>query len=386
MYNFNTPVFRRNTGALKWNVLENELPMWVADMDFKTAPEVQAAIEKRAAHGVYGYTEVPPAWYSAYSDWWQRRHGLPLKQEGLIFCTGVIPAISSMVRKLTTPAENVVLLTPVYNIFFNSVENNGRRVLQSKLLYQNGRYQIDFNDLAQKLANPQTTLLIWCNPQNPTGIIWQPQELKKIGQLCTQHQVTVISDEIHCDITDPGCHYTPFALAAPECQNAVTCLAPTKAFNLAGLQTAAVYALSPTLRHKVWRALNTDEVAEPNAFAIDAAVAAFTKGEPWLNELRAYLKQNKDYAVSFLAQNLPQLFPVCGPATYLLWLDCSAVAPQKSSALANHLRQSTGLYLSKGEVYGGNGSSFLRMNLACPRSTLQDGLNRLKKGVESFVL
>lgn len=132
--------------------------------------------------------------------------------------------------------------------------------------------------------------------------------------------------------------------------------------------------------------MNTDEVAEPNAFAVDAAVAAFTKGEPWLNELRAYIKQNKDYAVSFLAQNLPQLLPVCGPATYLLWLDCSAVAPQQSSALANHLRQSTGLYLSKGEVYGGNGSSFLRMNLACPRSTLQDGLNRLKKGVESFVL
>lgn len=385
MYDFNTPVPRRGTGALKWNVAENELPMWVADMDFKTAPEVQAAIEKRAAHGIYGYTEVPQAWYDAYCSWWQRRHGLTLDPEGLIFCTGVIPAVSSMVRKLTTPAENVVLLTPVYNIFFNSVLNNGRRVLQCPLQYKNGHYSIDYEDLTAKLADPQTTLFILCNPQNPTGIIWPKEDLKKLGSLCAKFGVTVISDEIHCDLTDPGSSYHPFALAAEnECPNAITCLAPTKAFNLAGLQTAAVYVPNKNLRHKVWRALNTDEVAEPNIFAVDAAVAAFTKGEPWLDELCAYVQENKSYAVQFMAQNIPQILPVCGPATYLLWLDCSKIAPGQSSALANHLRQSTGLYLSKGEAYGGNGNSFLRMNLACPRCTLQDGLNRLKAGVAAF--
>lgn len=290
MYDFDTVVDRRNTGSLKWDVAENELPMWVADMDFKTAPQIIDAISERVSHGVFGYSIIPDEWNDAYISWWDRRHGLKIERDSLIFCTGVVPAISSTVRKLTTPGENVLIMTPVYNIFFNSIFNNGVNVQESPLGYENGRYFVDYDRLEHDLSNPQTSLMIFCNPHNPCGIIWTKDELAKIGALCRKYNVTVISDEIHCDITAPGKSYVPFAAASEDCADiSITCIAPTKCFNMAGLQTAAVMVPNKFLRHKVWRALNTDEVAEPNAFAITAAVAAFTKGEPWLEELRKYL-------------------------------------------------------------------------------------------------
>ena len=293
-YDFDTPINRRNTNSLKWDIAENELPMWVADMDFKAAPEIQAAIEQRVAHGVFGYSVIPDEWNQAYIGWWQRRHGLTAEKDWLIFCTGVVPAISSIVRKLTTPAEKVLIQTPVYNIFFNSILNNGREVLENSLKYSGGEYEIDFDDLEKKLSDPQVSLMILCNPHNPVGKIWDKDTLEKIGELCYKHNVVVISDEIHCDLTDPGKEYIPFASVSEKCRNnSITCVAPTKAFNIAGLQTAAVIVPNPALRHKVWRALNTDEVAEPNAFAVQAAIAAFTKGEEWLDELRQYIFENK---------------------------------------------------------------------------------------------
>lgn len=383
-YDFDTCIDRRNTNALKWEVAVGELPMWVADMDFETAPEIKAAIEERAKHGVYGYTIVPDEWYTAYMDWWKNRHGFAMQKDWLIFSTGVVPTISSVVRKLTTPAENVLILTPVYNIFFNSVINNGRRVLESPLKYDGDSYQINFGDLEEKLSDPQTTLMILCNPHNPVGKIWDRDTLERIGELCCRYNVLVLSDEIHCDLTDPGCDYVPFASLTEQCrENSITCIAPTKAFNLAGLQTAAVVVPNKNIRHKVWRGLNTDEVAEPNAFAIDAAIAAFTKGETWLDELREYIFRNKQIAVDFVEREIPQIRIVPSQATYLLWLDCSRLSGF-ADEIARHIREKTGLYLSEGTQFGGNGTNFLRMNIACPEEVLRDGLKRLKYGITSY--
>ena len=368
---------RRRFGAVKWDVKDNELPMWVADMDFAAAPPVQRALEARVSHGVFGYSDIPRAWNDAYADWWRRRHGLDMDPDGLIFTTGVIPAISTAVRKLTTPAEKCVVLTPVYNIFFNSVVNNGRVPLEVPLLYQNGRYDIDFPALETALSDPQVSLLIFCNPHNPVGRLWTKAELARVGDLCKKHGVTVISDEIHCDITVPGTSYVPFAAASDVCASiSVTCVAPTKCFNLAGLQTAAVYVPDPFLRHKMWRGLNTDEVAEPNAFAVEAAVAAFNEGEEWLDEMNAYVAENRRFAEEYIKNNIPGVIPVRGEATYLLWVDCSGVTAD-SRDFCRRLREKTGLFLSNGRQYGKTGEAFVRVNLATSRKNVEDGMNRL---------
>lgn len=384
-YDFDTCIERRHTHSLKWEVAEGELPMWVADMDFAAAPEICRAIQERAAHEIYGYTSIPEAWYEAVGGWWEKYHDFPIRPEWLIFCTGVIPAISSMVRKLTTPNENVLVQTPVYNIFFNSVVNNGRRVLENPLRYKGGQYEMDFEDLEAKLKDPQTTLMILCNPHNPVGKIWDRETLSRVGELCQKYHVRVISDEIHCDLTAPGRDYIPFASVSEACrQNSITCIAPTKTFNLAGLQTAAVVVAEENLRHKVNRGLNTDEVAEPNVFAAEAATAAFTKGRPWLLALREYIQGNKEYAGQFLEQELPALYLVPSEATYLLWIDCGRITGD-AVRFCRFLREHTGLYVTAGSQYGGNGRQFLRMNIACPRIRLKDGLKRLKQGVEAFV-
>lgn len=382
-YDFDEVVERRGTNSYKWNVAENELPMWVADMDFKTAPEIRAALQKRLDHGIFGYEDIPDEWYEAYQKWWERRHSLKIEKEWLIFCTGVIPAISTMVRKLSTPAEKVVIQTPVYNIFFNSILNNGRVPYENRLVYDEttGKYSIDWEDLEEKLADPQTSLFILCNPHNPSGEIWTKDVLVRIGELCKKYAVTVISDEIHCDITDPGKGYVPFAAASDICRDiSVSCIAPTKCFNIAGTHTAAVFAANSVLRHKVWRGLNTDEVAEPNSFAMTAAIAAFNEGEPWLEELRAYLAENKKMIRDFIEKNLPKVKVMPSDATYLLWLNVSKYG-KTSEKLAEEIREKTGLYLSAGNIFGGDGENFLRMNAACPRSLLNDGLERLKRAL-----
>lgn len=384
MYDFDREVNRRNTGSLKWDVKENELPMWVADMDFETAPEIRKALEERVLHGVFGYSIITDDWYQAYQKWWKNRHHFKMETEWMIFAAGVVPIISSVVRKLTTPGENVLIQTPVYNIFFNSILNNGRNVLESPLKYENGTYHIDFDDLEKKLANPQTSLMILCNPHNPVGKIWDKETLEKIGELCAKNNVVVVADEIHCDLTAPGKEYIPFASVSEICRdNSITCVAPTKTFNLAGLQTAAAIVPNPVLRHKVWRGLNTDEVAEPNAFAITAAVAAFENGAAWLDALRAYLQENKVLTIDFLKSELPELFVVSAEATYLLWIDCSRIC-NSSVTLTEYIRSETGLYVCDGSEYGDAGKTFLRLNVACTRQNLLDGLKRLKSGIKRF--
>ncbi len=386
MSTFDEVINRRNTGCAKWDMTkEGELPMWVADMDFQTAPQITNALIERAKHGVFGYALKGDEWYEAYKNWWSTRHHFNIEKEWLMFCTGVIPALSSIVRKLTTPAENVVVMTPVYNHFFSSILNNGRNVLESKLKYENGEFDIDFKDLEEKLSNPQTTMMILCNPHNPIGKIWNKATLEKIGNMCCENHVIVVSDEIHCDIVEPEKEYIPFASISEKCKNnSITCVSPTKTFNIAGLQTAAILVPYEGLRNRVNRAINTDEVAEPNVFAAIAPVVAYNEGGEWLDELNKYLWENRKFAENFIKENIKGVFPIKAEATYLMWVDCTSVSTN-SKELCDFIREKTGLFVTSGDVYR-NADGFMRVNIACPRSVLEDGLNRLKTGIEQYLL
>lgn len=383
-YNFSKLTNRFNTNSLKWDVNNNELPMWVADMDFETAPEIREAIRKKVDFGIYGYTIIPDEYYLSISNWWERRHNFKIEKEWILFCTGVVPAISSIVRKMTREGDNVLVQAPVYNIFYNSIVNNNRKVLSSDLCFDGKEYSIDYEDLERKLSDPATTLMILCNPHNPIGKVWSKETLKKIGELCIKYNVLVVSDEIHCDLTY-GNSYTPFASISPEiAQNSITCIAPTKTFNLAGVQSSNIIVPNDEIRRMVNRGINTDEVAEPNAFAIEATIAAFTKGEPWLNELIEYLAENKRVVQKFIHNELPSLNIIHSDATYLLWIDCSSIT-KDSLEFCKFIRKETGLYVSSGHVYGSNGGHFIRMNIACQRERVEDGLSRLKVGVDKYI-
>ena len=384
MYNFDRIINRSGTNSLKWDIKKEELPMWVADMDFEVSDEIVKALEERVKNHIYGYNIVPDEWYESYIAWWKNRHQYEIKKEWLIFSTGVVPSISSVVRRVTSPGEKVLVQTPVYNIFFNSICNNGRYVLESQLVYKDGKYSIDFSDLEKKLSDPQTTLMILCNPHNPIGKIWDKDTLSKIGDLCYKHNVLVLSDEIHCDLTKPSCDYVPFQSVSDVCKyNSIACLAPTKTFNIAGLQTSAVCIPNKKIYDKVYRGINNDEIAEPNTFAIQAAIAAFTKGGIWLDELREYIEKNKLIVKEYISRELPMLHLVDSDATYLLWIDCGKVT-NNSIELTDFIRKQTGLFLSNGSQYGDSGKKFIRMNIACPKEILIDGLNRFKLGITSY--
>lgn len=384
-FDFDKLTQRRGTASLKWDVAEGELPMWVADMDFECAPCIKSAVLRRGEHGIYGYNIVPVEWAEAYSGFWKRRHGWEMKREYLTFTTGIVPAISSLVRRLTNIGDSVALFTPVYDIFFHSIENAGRHTLEVPLVYSDGEYHIDFADLEEKLKRPLTTLFILCNPHNPCGNVWTVEELRRIAALCRAHGVAVISDEIHCSLTDVGVEYTPFAsVSAEAAEISVTCLSASKTFNIAGMQSAAIYAENEALRNKAVRGVNSDEVAEPNCFAVAATVAALNDGEEWLDEAREYLDANKARVREFIAENIPSVKCVKQRCTYLVWIDCSAITSD-SDELCEFIRNRTGLMLSSGAQYRGNGRYFLRLNTACPRARLEDGLKRLKSGIEQYI-
>ena len=382
-YDFDTLVSREGTNSSKWRMKNDVLPMWVADMDFKAAPEILSVLQKRLDNGVFGYSFIPKEWNEAIKSWWQRRHSVSLENEWMCFCTGVIPAISTAIRRFSSPGDQILVQAPVYHVFFNCIKNNGREILSNDLVYKNGSYEIDFDDLEAKLAQPLTTMMLLCNPHNPIGKIWDKETLKKIGELCYKHDVLVISDEIHCDITDPGASYVPFISVSEECKNnSITCISPTKAFNIAGLQSSAVLTPNEHIRAKMNAAINYDEVGEANAFAIIAAIAAFNEGEAWLDELREYLFENKKVVANFIKeQGLPvKLLP--SSATYLLWLDCSAFC-EDSSEFMNFLRDKAGLWLNDGNAYRGD-RFFLRMNIATQRERVLEGLKRLQNGINLY--
>lgn len=382
---FSKKTNRINSNSLKWDVNENELPMWVADMDFEAAPEIIDALKARVEHGIFGYNIISDEYFSSIINWWKRRHNFIIEKDWMMFCTGVVPALSSIVRKMTTVGENVLIQSPVYNIFYNSIINNGRNVLSSDLIYDGKEYHIDFEDLEAKLSLSQTTLMILCNPHNPIGKIWDKAILKKIGELCKKHHVLVVSDEIHCDIVVPTKHYLPFASVSEDnAMNSITCIAPTKAFNLAGLQCACIIVPNQNIRAKVNRGINTDEIAEANSFAQTAAIAAFNQCEYWIDALCEYIDNNRQVVKKYLDKNLSQLYLVPSNATYLLWIDCSNVC-DNSSELVAFIKNTTGLILCDGNEYGDNGKHFIRMNIACPQERVIDGLQRFEKGIKLFI-
>ena len=275
----------------------------------------------------------------------------------------------------------MLIQAPVYNIFYNSILNNGRVVVSSDLVYENGEYHIDFADLEEKMSDPQTTLMILCNPHNPVGKIWSKEELRKIGELAYEHGVRVISDEIHFPLTDPGKTCVPFASVSEKCRtNSVTCVSASKAFNLAGIGAACAIVPDKKLHHKVWRGINTDEVGEPNAFAVSASIAAYTKCDEWLAEVREYIAENKKYCYDFIENNIPALKVVRGEATYLMWVDASEFTDD-SVRLQEEIFEKTGLYVSSGRSYGECGKCFLRINLATSRANVIDGMDRLKRAL-----
>lgn len=383
-YNFTTASSRRHTDSSKWNVEDNELPLSIADMDFETAPEIKNAILKRAENGIYGYTEPKDDWYQAYISFYKDIYNVTLEKDWMMFSTGVVPIISSSVRKLTKEGDNVVVLSPVYNIFYNSIVNNNRKVLEVELIHDKDEYRIDFDALEKAFALDNTTLIIFCNPANPVGRIWTKDELIRLGELAKKYSVVVLSDEIHGFITRPGKKYIPFfSVNETNRMNSVNCVSVTKPFNLAGIQTALCFVPNPELYKKVNRQINTDEVAEPNIFACPVAIAALNEGREWLKEANQVLFENEDHVREYISKNIPLLSVTPSEATYLLWIDVRKIA-KTSKDFIDHLRKTTGLIVADGAVYGKGGNGFIRMNVALPRSSLDDALSRLKTGVNSY--
>jgi len=380
-FDFDTVVNRDGLNTAKWDVEPGELPMWVADMDFVVAPCIVDAVQARAAQPCYGYNETSDTWRHAVADWWHQRHGWAMTTDEIQFCIGVVPAISSLVRTLSDEDTKVLIQTPVYNHFYSSIRNSDRVVVSSDLAYDGTGYHIDWDDLEHKMADPDVRLFVLCNPHNPTGQVWTSNDLARIGRLAADHDVIVISDEIHCDITDPGVDYTPFAVAAPHCP-AVICVSPTKTFSIPGLATSAVVVPDKRLRGLVTAGLNRDEIGEPNSFAQAAAIAAFTQGGPWTDEMRAYVKANKDTATAAMAALGLHVVP--SQATYLMWVDCESLvgADGDATEFCEFLRQQTGLFVSNGAQYGG--PRFFRINVGCPRTLVDDGMARLAKGIEAW--
>lgn len=382
MYDFQTVNNRRNSNSVKWDVQKQELPMNLADMDFQTAPEIITALQEKVATGIFGYENVPLEYYQAVKLWYQQVHQCTLQTEWMLFATGVVPAISSIVRRMSHAGDNIVVQPPVYNIFYHSIENNGRHTLTNDLLYQDGSYQINWEQLEQQLAQPLTTMMLLCNPQNPSGQIWTKSQLSKLSRLCKQYQVVLVSDEIHGDLTIGDHDYTPIcSLPMDLLQQTVALVSPSKTFNLAALHAATVIVPNQFLRAQINRGLNNDELAEPNLVAIPGSIAAYTKGQKWLSALKQQLQQNYQLVDWYLQQNLPAIKLISGGATYLLWLDCSALKIP-ADQLATQLQELEGLLLSPGNIYRGNGNHFLRMNIACPSKILQTGLQKLVQGIK----
>lgn len=380
-YDFDTIVPRRGTSSYKWDTSEEEntLPMWVADMDFRTAPDIIEALQERVMHGVFGYTKVPDTYYDAVVRWFGKRHRWQVDSRWIVYTSGVVPALSAIIKALTEPGDKVIVQTPAYNCFYSSIRNNGCELSANKLIYRDGRYTIDFDDLEAKTANPKAKILLLCNPHNPVGRVWTPEELQRIGDICLRNKVFVVADEIHCELTYNGHNYTPFAsLSEHFQQNSVTCISPSKAFNLAGLQIANIIAADEELRRRIDHAININEVCDVNPFGVIATIAAYNKGGRWLDALRKYLWKNYEFLSHFFAERLPQYHVLPLEGTYLVWVDCR-VSSVGSDDMTRQLQEQQHLMVNSGTMYGPGGEGFIRLNIACPRTLLADGLERIAR-------
>lgn len=377
-YDFDKIINRRGTNCEKWDSTpDGVLPMWVADMDFETAPVVIEALKKRLEHGAFGYTHVPDEYYKAIDGWFSRRHHWHIDREQVIYTTGVVPALSAAVKALVRPGGKVLIQTPVYNCFFSSIRNNGCQILESPLVADRDTYRFDFEDIECKLSDPQTDLMILCNPHNPVGRVWRREELERLAELCKKHSVRVVSDEIHCELVMPRHEYTPYSLVDSTC---VSLVSPSKAFNIAGLQVANIICPDDKVKALINRAININEVCDVNPFGVLALIAAYNEGGEWLDELNSYLYQNYLFMREFCRVNLPE-YPVCRlEGTYLAWMDCRHLA-LSSVELDRKLQSEARLRLNPGSMYGEAGEGFMRWNLACPRALLEDGLKRFASAV-----
>lgn len=343
-------------------------------------------MKKKIDQGAFGYEYPTPEYFQAVAEWYAKEHHAAAETDWMQFATGVIPAITASVQHFSHEGDNVLLMEPVYNTFYNSIINSGRHVIASQQLYDRDQhtYHVDWYDLEDKLANPLTTLMILCNPHNPTGYVWTKDELIHILSLAKRHGVIVISDEIHGDLVLEGPDYTPaFSLPTEITSNLITLVSTSKTFNLAALHSATGIVPNPILRERFNRAINKYEVAEPNLLAIPGAIAAYRQGGDWLHQLKQYVLANKHYIADFLKRNLPEMHLVPGTATYLLWIDTSEIS-DNSQKLAEFIRQDSGLIINPGTYYHGNGAGFIRINIAYPRKQIEDAMQRLLKSVKDF--
>ena len=383
-YDFDKTIDRRATNSYKWDSApEGVLPMWVADMDFRTAPAIIDALQKRVAHGIFGYTRVPDAYYDAVTSWFSRRHGWDIDREWIIYTSGVVPAVSAVIKALTVPGDKVIVQTPVYNCFFSSIRNNGCEIVSNPLRRTADTYKMDFDALERCAADPRAKVMLLCNPHNPAGRVWTPDELTRLGNICLRNGVTVVADEIHCELVYQGFKYTPFAsLSDAFLHRSVTCVSPSKAFNIAGLQIANIVAFDNDLRSRIDKAININEVCDVNPFGVAATIAAYNEGEEWLNQLVDYLHGNYEAMAEFCRRELAE-FPITRlEGTYLVWMDCSSLG-MSSDALEHALLEDARLWLNAGTMYGAEGEGYMRWNIACPRSVMLDGLNRFLNFVRS---
>lgn len=376
-YNFDELTERRNTGCVKWDS-DNDpdmLPLWVADMDFQTAPSVKEAVMSRAATGIYGYVRVPDSYYEALTRWFDTRHGWHIDRDRVIYTSGVVPALSAIIKALVKPGEGVIIQTPAYNCFFSSVRNNHAIEIDNPLkrieTASGFTYEIDFEDLEAVASRPETRLLLLCNPQNPTGRVWTRAELEQVRDICRRNGVRVLSDEIHCELIHKGYEYIPYATIDPE---AVVCCSPSKAFNTAGLQTANIVCPDTETRDLIDRAINDNEVCDINPFGVVALEAAYNDGGEWLDALNNYLEDNYRYLRETLGSAFPQLRICDSQATYLAWIDIRPLCIS-SDNLDKLLRKNGKVHINSGTMYAGEG--YIRINYACPRLRLAEALRRM---------
>lgn len=379
-FDFDTVINRRGTNSYKWDIVKEEdvIPLWVADMDFKAAPAILEALKKRVEHGVFGYTLVPDSYYEAIINWFARRHNWQIDRSWIIYTTGVVPAVSCAIKALTLPGEKVLIQTPDYNCFFSSIKNNGCEVAENELVRRGDSYEVDFEDFERQCADEKTTVFLLCNPHNPAGRVWTKEELERMNDICLTYGVRVISDEIHCELVMPGHRFTPFAAISDACRdNSVVLNSPTKAFNIAGLQIANIICADPAMRRRIDRAVNINEVCDVNPFGVVALQAAYNESEEWLDSLNHYIWGNYLALKEFIAKELPRLEVTRLEGTYLAWVDIKATGLTSDEAYEKLMKEGR-VYVNSGTMYGRRaGEGYLRINLACPRATLLEGMKRM---------
>lgn len=378
-FDFNAPVVRPGSGCMKWDEAPapDVIPLWVADMDFRTAPNIIRALSKRVEHGVFGYTFVDDEYYQRLADWFSSRHGWTFARGQVIYTSGVVPALSAIIKALTRPGDGVIVQTPVYNCFFSSIRNNGCKIIENPLICEEaGRgeftFRIDYDDLQEKVRRQDARILLLCNPHNPAGRVWTAEELRRIAEICREENVTVVSDEIHCELCMPGYSYTPFATIEPS---AIVCTSPSKAFNTAGLQIANIVCPDEGTRVKVDRAINDNEVCDVNPFGIVALKASYSQeGEEWLSQLIEYLHGNYMMMKTMLQEAVPDFKVSKLEGTYLPMIDVRAYGMPVEN-LERELLEQAKVWVNSSAMYGCDG--FLRINIATQRQNLRAGISRL---------